>query len=166
MIRAVRPEDVPFLRRMVYEGAFHEAAYPPGQRPSFEEALADPRAARFVEGWGRPGDFGVLAVEDGRPVGAAWGRLFGENDPGWTLDDETPDLAIGVVEERRGSGWGGKLLSELLEMAGREGFEAVSLTVAKWHSQAIYLYERYGFVGVEEAGDTLLMRASVSRKTR
>lgn len=99
-------------------------------------------------------------------MGAAWCRLFGENDPGWTLDDETPDLAIGVVEERRGSGWGGKLLSELLEMAGREGFEAVSLTVARWHSQAIYLYVRYGFIGVEEAGDTLLMRASVSRKTR
>lgn len=71
MIRPVRTEDVPFLRQMIYEGAFHEAAYPPGKRPSFEEALADPRAARFVEGWGRAGDFGVVAVEDGRPVGAA-----------------------------------------------------------------------------------------------
>jgi ribosomal protein S18 acetylase RimI-like enzyme len=151
---------------MIYEGAFHEAAYPPGQRPSFREALADPRAARFVEGWGRPGDFGVLAVEDGRPVGAAWCRLFGEDDPGWTIDDETPDLAIGVVAGRRGSGWGGRLLAELLVAARREGFEAVSLSVAKWHRQAVSLYERYGFVTVEESGDTLLMRASVPRTAR
>lgn len=162
MIRSVRPEDVPFLRRMIYEGAFHEAAYPPGQRPSFEEALADPRAARFVEGWGRRGDFGVVAVEDRHPVGAAWCRLFGEGDPGWTLDDKTPDLAIGVVADRRGGGQGSKLLAELLKMARREGFDAISLTVAKWHRQAIALYERHGFVTVEENDDTLLMRAAVS----
>lgn len=71
MTRPVPPEDVPFLKEMVYEGAFHEAAYPPAQRPSFEEALADPRAARFVEDQGRPGDLGVVGFEDERPVGEA-----------------------------------------------------------------------------------------------
>ena len=161
MIRRVRPDDVPFLREMIYEGAFHEAAYPPGQRPSFEEALADPRAARFVEGWGRAGDFGVVADEHERPVGAAWCRLFGEDDPGWTIDDETPDMSIAVAPERRGGGWGGKLLSALLEEARRKGFDAVSLSVAKWNRPAIALYERHGFVTAEEGRDVLLMRAEL-----
>lgn len=89
-------------------------------------------------------------------------RLFGEGDSRWTLDEETPDLAIGVVADRRGSGWGGKLLAGLLEMARGEGFDAVSLTtVAKWNRQAIVLYERHGFVTVEEDEGTLLMRTAV-----
>ncbi len=162
MIRPVRPEDVPFLKRMIYEGAVHEAAYPPGQRPSFEEALADPGVARFVEGWGRPGDFGVVAVEDGRPVGAAWCRLFGKDDPGWRIDEETPDMSIAVVPDQQGHGWGGKLLTGLFEMAHRDGFEAITLNVGKWNRPAITLYERNGFVVVDEDDDTLLMRAEVS----
>ena len=124
-MRPVRTEDVPFLRQMIYEGAFHEAAYPPDERPSFEEALADPRAARFVEGWGPKGDFGVVA-------------------------------------DRRGSNWGGNPLARLLEMALDESFDAVSPTVAKWHRQAIVLYERHGFVAVEEFDGTLLRRRAVS----
>ena len=28
MMRPVRTEDEPFSRRMIYEGAFHEGAYP------------------------------------------------------------------------------------------------------------------------------------------
>ncbi len=109
MIRPVHPEDVPFLRQMIYEGAFHEAAYPPGQRPSFEEALADPRAARFVEGWGRPGDFGVVAVEDGHPVGAAWCRLLRRPRMGDRRRDGLArvwwtgrDLATEIQEQEKG----------------------------------------------------------------
>jgi GNAT superfamily N-acetyltransferase len=129
MIRPVRPDDAPFLKRMIYEGTFHEAIYPPGRRPSLEEALADLGVARFVKGWDRPGDFGVVAIDDERPVGAAWCCLFGKDDPGWTIDDKTPDMAIAVVPDQRGRAWGGKLIAELLKMARRKGFEAMSLNV-------------------------------------
>ncbi len=71
MIRPVRPEDAPFLRRMIYEGTIHEAIYPPERRPSLEAALADPGVARFAEGWSRPRDFGVVAIDDRQQVGAA-----------------------------------------------------------------------------------------------
>ena len=157
VIRPVWPEDVPFLRRMIYE-----AAYPPGRRPPFEEALAKPPAARFVEGWGRPGDFGVVAVEGGRPVGAAWCRLFDKARPGWgVIDAETPELAIAVAPEHRGRGLGGKMLVELFGLARRSGFGAISLGVSKENRRAIALYRRHGFVTVAEDNRGLLMRADL-----
>jgi ribosomal protein S18 acetylase RimI-like enzyme len=161
MIRPLSPEDAPFLDQMIYEGTFHEAIYPPGRRPSLKEALADPGVARFVEGWDRPGDFGVVAIDGGRPVGAAWCRLFGKGDPGWTIDDKTPDMAIAVVPDQRGRGWGGKLLAEMLKLARRKGLEAMSLNVGKWNRSAIALYERHGFSIVDENADALLMRADL-----
>ncbi len=39
VIRPVHPEDVPFLRQMIYE-----AAYASGPGPSFEDGLVDPPA--------------------------------------------------------------------------------------------------------------------------
>jgi ribosomal-protein-alanine N-acetyltransferase len=87
--------------------------------------------------------------------------LFGKDDPGWTIDDKTPDMAIALVPDQRGRGWGGKLLAELLKMARRKGFEAMSLNVGKWNRPAIALYERHGFSVVDENDDTLLMRADL-----
>lgn len=133
MIRPIYPEDASFLKWMIYEGTFHEAIYPPEHRPSLEEALADPGVARFVEGWGRTGDFGVVASDGERLVGAAWCRLFGKDDPGWTIDDKTPDMAIALVPDQRSRGWGSELLAELLKMARRKGFDAISLSVGKWN---------------------------------
>ena len=157
MIRPVRPEDVPFLRQMIYE-----AAFPPGRQPPFEEATAESHAARFIEGWGRPGDFGVVAVEGGRPVGAAWCRLFDKARPGWgVIDAETPELAIAVAPEHRGRGLGGKMLVELFGLARRSGFGAISLGVSKENRRAIALYRRHGFVTVAEDNRGLLMRADL-----
>jgi hypothetical protein len=42
-----------------------------------ERVLADDHLARYVEGWLRAGDAGVVAVDDdGAPLGAAWLRLL------------------------------------------------------------------------------------------
>ncbi len=71
MIRNAHPTDEAFLRVMLYEAAVR----PGGPQRPFETVLADPRNARFVVDWGRPGDVGVIAEDVGQPIGAAWLRM-------------------------------------------------------------------------------------------
>lgn len=134
--------DAPFLCEMLYD-----AAVPPNTpRPSLEEVLAEPRNARFVDDWGRPGDLGVVAEERGQPVGAAWLRLHTGEEiaPGYS-GGAVAQLAIGLVPSARGIGWGRKLLDKLLDEARSLGLGEVQLTVGLANVPAIRLYQRVGF---------------------
>ena len=54
------------------------AAFPP-DRELPPEAPEMPHVRRFLDGWGRPGDVGVLALDDEqRELGAAWARVIDE----------------------------------------------------------------------------------------
>jgi ribosomal protein S18 acetylase RimI-like enzyme len=119
--------------------------------------------ARYVKGWGRPGDTALIAVEDGFPVGAAWYRLFKREQPGYGfVDEETPELALAVVPARRGKGIGDALLNALYERAKADGYRAVSLSVAHDNAGLLAYYEqRHGFERVGEDGDTVTMRRAL-----
>ena len=114
---------------------------------------------RYVEGWGRPGDRALVAIEGFQPVGAAWYRLFTAEEPGYGfVDAETPELTIAVVPSARGRGHGDELLVALLEQARGDGFEGVSLSVEP-ENPALQLYERHGFRKVGEREGAWVMRA-------
>jgi ribosomal protein S18 acetylase RimI-like enzyme len=122
---------------------------------------ADLPVARYVLNWGRPGDEGLVALDDANPVGAAWFRLFPREEAGFGfVDEQTPELTIAVVPSRRGKGFGHELMTGLLERARRAGYDALSLSVAK-DSPAVSLYERYGFHAVAEPDDALTMVAKL-----
>ncbi|HET9214494.1 MAG TPA: GNAT family N-acetyltransferase, partial [Gaiellaceae bacterium] len=128
MIRPVGADALPFLEAMLLEAVCWRAAAPGG--PPVEEVLADPQVALYVEGWGRTGDAGVVAVDGGQPVGAAWYRLFTVDRPGLGfVDEQTPELSIGVLAGARGRGEGTELLRALLQQATAAGFRTVSLSV-------------------------------------
>ena len=117
---------------------------------------------RYVQNWGRPGDAGVIAFAGPNPYGAAWYRLFPASAPGFGfVDEQTPELAIAVVPSRRGRGYGHELLAGLLDCARKDGFEAVSLSVAK-DNPARHLYESYGFAEVREDDGAVVMRAPLA----
>src|ERR671937_1318017 len=119
------------------------------------------RVARYVLNWGRPGDEGLVALDDANPVGAAWYRLFSRDEAGFGfVDESTPELTIAVVPSRRGKGFGHELMTGLLERARRAGYDALSLSVAKTRP-AVSLYERYGFRRVGESEDALTMVAEL-----
>jgi ribosomal protein S18 acetylase RimI-like enzyme len=146
---------------MLYEAAHWNLEEP---RPPKEEALSEPRLARYLEGWGRPGDTAVLAVDfdGGRRLGAAWYRLMTSEEPGYGyVDDNTPEIALAVVPDHRGRGVGGALLRELREAARSQGYGALSLSVEKGNP-ALGLYERNGFVKLFETEDAWTMRAEHS----
>ena len=152
MIRRASGRDAPFLRDMVKHAYYWRWADP---------ATAEAPASRYVEGWGRPGDRGMILIDESFPVGAAWYRHFTAVKPGYGfLDEETPELTIAVVPSKRGRGFGEQLLSALLEQARNDGQEAMSLSVER-DNPAVKLYERFGFQPVREVDSTVIMRADL-----
>lgn len=161
----VPAEDEGFLWKMLYE-AVHWGPGEAGSKPPPEELLADARLRRYVAGWGRPGDFAVVArdARGGREVGAAWYRTFPEDRPGYGFVDEaTPEIALAVDPDRRGVGVGGTLLRAVMDAARAGGFRAVSLSVHKGNHPALRLYEKSGFARLRDDGDDWVMRADLSR---
>jgi len=121
----------------------------------------EPPVQRYVERWGRPGDTALIAIQDFQRVGAAWFRLFTDDNPGYGfVDEETPELSIAIVPSKRGTGLGSELLDALLERARADGYEAITLSVEK-DSPAVGLYERHGFERLGEDDGGVTMKANL-----
>lgn len=143
----------------------------PGEaRMTREAMLADPHARRYLEGWMRPGDLGVVAVDDFSaggacdpgtvPLGAVWARTLTGDEPGYGyVADDVPELGMAVIAGRRGGGVGAALLAGFLDRARAAGVRAVSLSVEDGNTRARTLYERHGFrvVGRSGGSDTMLL---------
>jgi ribosomal protein S18 acetylase RimI-like enzyme len=135
------------------------ANWNPDRRPlTIDELRADPALVHYVGGWPRPQDHGVVAItEAGEPVGAAWMRQFRADDPGYGfVDDETPELSVGVAPQYRGRGIGRALCTAVLDQARDMGVRRVSLSVEK-ANQAITLYRGLAFVEYADQGDAVTM---------
>lgn len=142
-IRPTTPDDVPFLWDMLWEAA---AVSPEMRARGKEAALTRPENRKYLAGWGRPGDAGVVAIDQtGQRLGAAWYRRFPVDAPGYGfISPDIPEISIGVVPEARGRGVGGALLEALLALACARGERALSLSVER-QNPARALYERHGF---------------------
>jgi GNAT superfamily N-acetyltransferase len=151
-IRPATPADEPFLREMLYQALFT----PPGSAPPPRDIVHIPELSRYVEGWGRPGDMGCIAILNGHPVGAAWLRLLTGDAGGYGyVDDQTPELSLAVRPSYRGRGIGGQLLAHLLGEAAHR-YRAVSLSVSA-ANPARRLYERQGFMTLKADGESETM---------
>ena len=149
-IRELEPADADFLGAMLYEAVYWD---PNKERLPAEFVLAHPRLTIFHEGWGRAGDTGLVAEEDGRPVGVVWYRLFTEAEHGQGFVDEaTPELAISVADGHRGKGIGGALMEAIHDRARADGFERISLSVDA-DNPAKRLYSRLGYAEYEPGDD-------------
>jgi len=100
-IRTLAPQDEPALWEMCYHALYVPNGYPPYP----PDIIHRPEISRYVANWGRPGDQGVIALDDARPIGAAWLRLLiGPNRGHGYVDGTTPELSIAVLPEYRGKG--------------------------------------------------------------
>ena len=153
-IRPATKDDDDFLKTMLYEAARWNPDWP---REPMAEVLDDPVLQRYQEGWGRPGDGGMIAELDGEPVGAAWYRLFTADAPGYGfVDERTPEVSIAVQPLHRRKGIGGTLLRAAMVNAREEGHQTLSLSVAV-HNRSRMLYQRVGFEKVGEQGESWTM---------
>jgi ribosomal protein S18 acetylase RimI-like enzyme len=158
-VRAATDDDVTFLGRMLYEAATWRADSP---RPSRSDVLNRAEIAVYLGGWGRTGDTATVAEDDGgRPLGAAWYRLFSEAEHGFGfVSAEIPEISIGVERDARGRGVGTSLLDALIERAKAQRVGALSLSV-EHDNPAVRLYERAGFHILGRAGGALTMLRDV-----
>jgi len=146
MIRPAMPTDESILWDML----FYAANMTEDGATSADAARSHPYLAEYVEGWGRMGDLGVVAISsaDGHALGAAWLRqLSGREKRYAAVADNVPELAIAVAPTAIGQGIGGALLGALLDLA-RGQHAAVALSV-RASNPARRLYERHGFVVVD-----------------
>ena len=154
-VRAYAREDYPFLCAMLVAAACWREEVP--SRSLEELSSSKPRIRRYIQGWGRDGDMALIAHAGGRPLGAAWCRLFLEVEPGYGfLEASIPEVSIAVVPESRRQGVGSVLLKALLKQTRQDGVPALSLSVSKTNP-ARFLYEKHGFVQVRDDGDAWAM---------
>ncbi len=143
----VTGDDSDFLWQMLYY-ASHSHHEPD---TSMDDIQRNPDLTRHVVGWGeRPGDIGLIARHDARPVGACWvRRLIGDEQRDVTfVDAETPELVIAVEPDIIGTGVGTLLLRNVLALADAAGVEQIVLT-ARETNPAVALYQRHDFVVAE-----------------
>ncbi|MBD0378912.1 GNAT family N-acetyltransferase [Paenibacillus sp. WST5] len=136
----------------------------PVNKPPREELLSKPEVKRCLYGWGRTGDRGFIAVDDDQiSVGAGWYRLFPANEPGYGfIDEQTPEIEIAVSSSSKGQGIGSQLLRRLIEQAGLDGYQAISLSVDPTNA-ALHLYERFGFTKVGTSGTSWTMKLDLPK---
>jgi GNAT superfamily N-acetyltransferase len=149
--------------RSIQTGPPAKPVRPDGRHRKRRRRLAEPRLGRYLAGWGRAGDAGVLALDErDQPIGAAWYRLFAHDQPGYGfLAESIPELSIAVRPSFRGRGVGTALLNALVRLARDEGHAALSLSVEP-DNPARKLYERVGFRKVGSKGGSWTMRLDLA----
>lgn len=150
-VREITIDDHKFLWRMLYL-----AIYSP-DRELPESVVCEPSLARYATAFGRPGDYGFILSVDGQVAGAAWTRLWTEDNRGYGfVDGLTPEIAMAIEPVFRGQGHGQELLRRLAGKLRERGYAQVSLSVDK-QNRAFNLYRRAGFRIVREENTTYLM---------
>ena len=149
-IRKIRDKEIYRLNDFLYEAIF----IPNGQAKPDREIIEQPELQLYVKGFGgQVGDDFLVAEVDGQLVGAVWTRII--NDYGH-VDDQTPSLAISLLEGYRGQGLGTSLMTKMLEVLKAKGVKKVSLSVQK-ANPALKLYRRLGFNPLSENNEDYVM---------
>jgi len=149
-IRRIGSNEQSLLEVFLYHALF----IPPGALPFPRDEIYKPHCYIYVDDFGnKPGDYGVVAESDGKSVGAAWVRIipaFGH------VDNETPELAISVLNEHRNQGVGAILMTSLFEILKENGYKQTSLAVQK-ENPAVRFYQRLGYKTIREMDEEYLM---------
>lgn len=153
-VRELRQREYKLLENFLYEAIF----IPEGVEPPPKTIIKAPELQVYISGFGRKGDYALVAETGGKPAGAVWCRIM---DDYGHIDDETSSLAIALFKEYRGHGMGTALLRRMLLRLKKEGYRRVSLSVQK-ANYAVKLYREAGFSAVHETEEEWIMVCQLS----
>lgn len=154
-LRPAAQSDGVFLADMVVEAANWRQG---GARPR-HEVIGGPEYGRYLAGWMRPGDAGLVAVDElDTPIGAAWYRVLARDDAGFGfVGVGVPELIIGVRPIWRAHGVGRALLRGLCQHARDHGHARISLSVERDNfARTLYRSEGFAAVRLDIGRDTMV----------
>ncbi len=151
-LRPLQPSELPFLWEMLYQALY----VPPGKAPFPRTILNDPDIACYLQGWGRPGDWGLLAGDGENRAGAIWLRQWSGEERGYGyVSPQIPEISLALLPEYRNQGMGTHMLESVIALA-KPDYSGLSLSVVA-SSPARRLYERLGFRKVGQILESLVM---------
>ena len=147
-IRHIRKDEWPLLEDFLYQAIYIPEGFA-GEVPR-SVIYDDPKCRAAFEGFGTlPDDRAVMAVANGKTVGACWVRTTDEYGH---IDSDTPSFSISLYKPYRGHGIGGAMMGALMDELREAGYPRCSLSVQK-ENPALRLYKRMGFRIVGEGVD-------------
>ena len=154
-LRALEARDRGLLRKMLIAALLWR---PKRRLWPTSALLLFPQLAIFYRGWGRAGDTGIVAEEDGKRIGVVWYRFFTDESHGeGYVGSSTPELAVAVVAAARGRGVGRALMEAIHDRARRDGVRFISLSVDP-ENPARRLYASLGYRELtEREGDDRML---------
>ncbi len=157
-LRPIEEKDEIFLWDMLFEITY---SLDTDKKPSKQVFLKRQDIYKYVKGFGlEPSDAGFVAEnQDGRLIGAAWYRLYKEDNKGFGyVSDNTPEVSLAVLEEYRNKGIGKQLLQALIQQAGKKYFSSISLNVDTRNTVAVHLFKSKEFKIVNTQGTSQIMK--------
>ena len=155
--RELQPSEYGLLKDFTYEAIF----IPEGVEQPDRSIVELPELSVYYDAFGSgAADTCMVAEDKNGVIGAAWARLM---DDYGHVDDDTPSLAISVLNDYRGQGVGTRLLQELLESLRLKGYKRASLAVQK-ANYAVRMYRRAGFIKIDENNEELIMVCGLSEQ--
>ncbi len=152
-IREIKPAEVPLLEDFLYEAIYQRDEANPLPR----EIIDEPAIKVFIDGFGKPDDFCLVAEADHKIVGAVWARILAGEVKGFgNIDDRTPEFAISLYKDYRSRGIGTALMKNMLQLLKGKGYARCSLAVQK-DNYAVRMYENVGFVTIRETEEEYIM---------
>lgn len=139
-VRHIREDEWQLLEDFLYEAIYVPEGF--GGEVPRSVIYDDPKCRAAFEGFGAlPDDRAMVAVSNGKVVGACWARTTDEYGH---IDEVTPSLSISLYRPYRSQGIGGAMMRALIDELRVAGYPRCSLSVQK-ENPALRLYKRMGF---------------------
>ena len=149
IIRDIKPIEYSFLKEMLYQAIFvadKKIVLP-------REIIEQPDLRKYIQDFGKMGDFCLVAEQYRKLIGAIWIRFI--KGYGF-VDNETPELSMAVLNGHRGNGIGKQLLTAMIDRLKYKQLKRVSLSVDR-ENFAYGFYKKHGFEDYLASAKSIIM---------